>query len=242
MESKKQSSTAKTQIPATISSGINDIDHLEVNLLVRPVIDLRLEDCLKGYPISMQVKKHKASVYIFIDNQLYRAALSMDVDLPGTKRRILTEDIIEVYGYDTLEDVALALKALRQGVIKVYNSINMGNIREVMTDQLDKKAQLREAQATSGKTEVENYEKPAKFKDREEYENWVKTGLAMQSLIDKSKKTDNGYEKFREEYLAGREENKGSESVGQTTDQEKTEGKDTGEKKGDGKKHNRAFP
>lgn len=106
--------------------------------------------CIKND--ARDVKKHIASLLI-------KCALGLGVDLSEELLELLVSDIIDVYGYDSIEDVALALKNGRQGKYgKVYGKINMVVISEWMGYHLDRKAQEREKEIQNQK--VDAYELP----------------------------------------------------------------------------------
>lgn len=142
--------------------------------------------CIKND--TRDVKKHIASLLI-------KCALGLGVDLSEELLELLVSDITEVYGYDSIEDVALALKNGRQGKYgKVYGKINMVVISEWMGYHLDRKAQEREKEIQNQK--VDEYELPAV-----DYEAYKLRELAKEEKEQAKKHTIEDIKKEAEYYL-----------------------------------------
>lgn len=135
----------------------------------------------------MQIKRHGHEVYQYIDEQIYDACLLMDIEVDGRRRQLLVEEIVALYGSDTLEDIALALRDIRRGKFPMYNKLNMEAISLAMEDILYAKAALREAHVSSGKPIGHEWA------DRKEYLKSVKRGHEMsvkQQEMRKEMKTE----------------------------------------------------
>jgi len=139
----------------------------------RLVTELTVTDSLNSDPISLQIKKHGHEVYEFIDEQIYDACLLMDIEVEARRRQLLVEEIVALYGSDTLEDIAMALRDIRRGKFPMYNKLNMEAINLAMEDILYAKAALREAYVSSG--EPIGHE----WANRTEYLEAVKKGSEM---------------------------------------------------------------
>jgi hypothetical protein len=80
-----------------------------------------------------------------IDLQIRGTAEVLGVPLSDNAVRMMVEDILEKYGYESFEDIVLCLKSGRRGDYgNHYNKLNGVVFGEWMAQHLDKKAALRE--------------------------------------------------------------------------------------------------
>ena len=80
-----------------------------------------------------------------IADSIVACCYSLGIDMPTTALKIFIDDIIEVYGNDSICDVLTGLKYIRTGVLgTTYNKLNMIALRESMAIVLEDKARQRE--------------------------------------------------------------------------------------------------
>lgn len=99
--------------------------------------------------ISTQVVHHGSEkVQGVVFAYLNKAALSLGIDLPVEAAKVITEDILTRYPYESIEDVMECLRKGRSGVYNFghnhRNKINMQLIGEWMDQHLTEKAKARE--------------------------------------------------------------------------------------------------
>jgi len=108
----------------------------------------------------------------------------------------MVEDAIEVYGYESMEDISLCLRNGRQGKYgTIYNKFNFIVFREWMTKHLEEKAILREREVKKAMHDWATYE---------EYVNSIEVGKKMQKELVQKKNKLADYERYRSEYLGKR--------------------------------------
>lgn len=74
-----------------------------------------------------------------------KAAMQTGTELTPDRLELMAEDLIDCYKYDSLEDIAEALKKGRQGRYgKIYGKINGVILGEWMSKHLEEKANERE--------------------------------------------------------------------------------------------------
>ena len=158
---------------------------------------LKTTDLLKAKPINEQILKFgRNDVNLEIAKYVNKCLTGLDIELPNDKIQILIEDIVEVYKFDSIEDIKICLKNGRQGKYgKTYGKLNMIIIQEWMSIHLDRKAAARESANSTAKHD---------FKDREEYENAVKVGSNKNQEKKERKKAERydeiSYEEFKANY------------------------------------------
>lgn len=81
---------------------------------------------------------------------LEKCVISLGIKMTNERISLLCEDVLEVYGYESLEDIRECLKKARNGSYSFghesRNTISMIHIRKWMTEYLEKKVELREKQ------------------------------------------------------------------------------------------------
>lgn len=74
-----------------------------------------------------------------------KAAMQTGTELTPDRLELMAEDLIDCYKYDSLEDIAEALKKGRQGRYgKMYGKLNGVILSEWMNKHLEEKANVRE--------------------------------------------------------------------------------------------------
>lgn len=108
----------------------------------------------------------------------------------------MTEDIFDVYKYDSVEDIIHCLKQARQGAythIPNYGKFNMPVFRLWMSEHLDKKYQAKEAELTKLKEDKDD--------DPFDRERFYSEGMALREEL---KKIREDQEKKEKAYTAER--------------------------------------
>lgn len=112
--------------------------------LILPAGDLSPAKSLQAPKLFQLVRDHGAQVFQVIDQELKDCAFALDFEMPDRRRRIITQDLVEVYSHDTLVDIVRGIRKIRKGEIKLYNSFNIEKIREAVTLSLEETAASRE--------------------------------------------------------------------------------------------------
>lgn len=106
-------------------------------------------DIFKARPILLQRKESgDETVLIEIRISVERCAMGLGINLSQDQIMVICNDIMEVYSYDSIEDIQQCLKKGRQGKYgfghNKRDSLTMHLIREWMQKHLEEKAQIRE--------------------------------------------------------------------------------------------------
>ncbi len=103
-------------------------------------------DLLKAIPISQQIVKFgRHEVENQVSASIMKCATGLGIQLSGVESKILIEDIIDKYKFDSIEDVQQCLKNGRRGNYgPTYNKLNMIIISDWMAKHLEEKAIARE--------------------------------------------------------------------------------------------------
>lgn len=140
----------------------------------------------------------KEEVLKLISVALMKCSSSLGIKMSEEAILTLSEDLLDVYLYESIEDVIYCLKKGRQGVYgfghNSRSSLNMIVIREWMTNVLDEKAQARERVIESRKEKESSvYEV--------DYEAFKKQQIQKKNVksIDEETKEFNNY---KAKYLA----------------------------------------
>lgn len=158
-------------------------------------------DLLLCETIHNQLKKHERNEIIStIVGWLNILADGLDTDLSPQRALIISADILDVYAYDSLEDVREAIKKGRQGVygwgMEKRGVINMMIINYWMSRHLEEKAIERE------KEHQKNKDKSKKLIDDIDYEAYKKRisieKKESETLTDKEK----DYNSYKARYLS----------------------------------------
>ncbi len=163
-------------------------------------------DLLKAKPIINQITKFgRQSVNLEIAKYVNKCVKGLNIEIDNLSLQILIEDIVDVYKYDSIEDIQVCLKNGRQGKYgKTYNKLNMIVFGEWMSKHLEQKAIEREKQYSTNKHEWDT---------KDDYLKAVKIGLKLQkgekdeAEFQKKKLAD--YNNFKMKYEA----DKGNEST-----------------------------
>jgi len=84
-------------------------------------------------------------VYEDIVDEVMLCAEGLSIDLTSQQIRIFVQDLVELYTFETMEDIFLVLKQGRQGSFGTsYNKLNMVVFRGWMEQHQDLKAEARE--------------------------------------------------------------------------------------------------
>lgn len=134
----------------------------QVQLIQRPK-KMELLNCMS---INMQVKTHgREPVEFIVKSALSKLAISMFGGIDSNKLaqiEILTEDLVDAYSYDSIEDLVEAIRKGRQNkdnkYPNPYNRFNMDLICSWVNTHLGDKADARqEALKQQGQTPNEKY-------------------------------------------------------------------------------------
>ncbi len=177
-----------TNLIKQLSLAINEIDTY-----------LDLIEC-----VSIFQRKEPRECKAYIHVELVKLSIRLDVELSADRAKIITEDIYDLYGHESLEDIKYCFKLGSEGVYgNHYNKLSMNTICEWMAKHLDKKAMERNVK------ELENPSNIHQWKDRKEYLEAVKIGDLVQKNIKKKKndqqkkihQKEHNYQKFKSDYL-----------------------------------------
>lgn len=163
-------------------------------------------DLLKAKPINNQILKYgRNEVNLVIAVSVNKCLDGLDVDMSNEQIQIFIEDIVDVYKWDSIEDIQICLKNGRQGKYgKTYNKLNMIVFREWMSKHLEQKAIERENQYKENRHNWDS---------KEDYLKAVKEGIKQQNkekeITDSDKKYISDYNNYKMKYESG----KGEEST-----------------------------
>jgi hypothetical protein len=124
----------------------------------------KINDLLQAKPIREMVKDFGIDkVKIEIIGSIVKCATGLGINMSETQTLLLCEDIMDVYPYESVEDVCMVLRNGRTGKYgfghNSRNVLNMILIREWMTLHLEEKATAREKVIEKRKKEIEeNYQ------------------------------------------------------------------------------------
>ena len=123
--------------------------------------------------------------------------IALSVPADDVKVRILCEDIVDVYKYDSIEDIIEALKNGRRGLYgKNYAKLDMIVFSEWMANHLEVKASIREKELS--KLKAKNLEIQSAEIDYDAYrKRMANEGKAKRT----NNAEENAYQKFRMEYF-----------------------------------------
>lgn len=101
----------------------------------------KVSDTLTLVPIV----NDKRNAYEIVFVAVRKCALGLGLDFSQEATEVLSEDLIDKYKYDSIEDILFALKNGRQGKYgNNYGKLNMIVISDWMTRHLEEKAKERE--------------------------------------------------------------------------------------------------
>ena len=166
----------------------------------------KTSDLLKAKPINEQVIKFgRNDVNVEISKSINKCLRALDISIENSALQILIEDIVDVYKWDSIEDIQICLKNGRQGKYgKTYNKLNMIVFQEWMSKHLDQKSNHLEHQYSKHKHHWDS---------KEDYLKAVKEGIKQQDkekeITDADKKYVSDYNNYKMKY----ETEKGNEST-----------------------------
>lgn len=108
-----------------------------------------------------------------------KCAEGLGIDLSNYQIQVLTEDLIDVYKWDSIEDIQICLRNGRQGKYgPTYNKLNMVIIQDWMSKHLEEKAIAREHQYNESKKHTweskEEYMEKALESSKQQTEDFIK--------------------------------------------------------------------
>lgn len=153
------------------------------------------KDLLDAPLVCQQIQAHgEEPVRVSIAKALIKCADSLGVEMPPSRLEVITDDLLELYNKDSIEDIVLALKNGRQGRYgKVYGRLNMEAIGFWMSQVLNEKAEAREKELSKFKEETE----PLEDVDYEAYKE--RTGKESSKNAN-----DEAYGKFKAAYQSNK--------------------------------------
>lgn len=123
-------------------------------------------DLLSAKPIVHQLQVNAKEVNDKVMKMITKAGMQVGTDLTPMAIELMAEDLIDAFKYDSLEDIAEALKKGRQGRYgKVYGKMNGIVLAEWMGKHLEEKAIARETchkQNSSNSTQEREFNKEFK--------------------------------------------------------------------------------
>jgi hypothetical protein len=172
----------------------------------------------KAKPIKLQLSEHgELSVLTEVRLFVEKCAIGLNMKIDDQQMQILCDDIIDVYCYDSLEDLRECFKAARQGKygfgFNRRTSITMELVKEWMAQYLSDKSSLREKLIHNRKSTTEDA--PVISKKAVEYLSKIKDAITVKikeqkdhnpvrdqriSIISVQQKLDNNQELTDQEW------------------------------------------
>lgn len=155
----------------------------------------------------MQIKEHgEELVQAEIITYIAKLALGLGIQLSNEAILLLSEGILEVYAYDSIEDVKECLKSARNGLygwgMLPRSTITMMHVREWMAQHLEKKAIAKERMH---KLLKENSRDNLPKVDYQAY----KSRIAEEKNVAKKKNgADDAYREYKAKYLMNKQNDK----------------------------------
>lgn len=146
----------------------------------------------------MRSEEAKKQAVELIRVAVLKCSSSLGIDMSPDQIKVLTEDIMEVYPVESVEDITYCLRQGRQGAyndIPTYGKFNMLIFKQWMARHLDRKYEAKEKQLQAEKKE----------KDDEEFDRqkFYEAGIAYQEDL---KAINDAEEKKKAEYIRLRTE------------------------------------
>lgn len=162
------------------------------------------KDLLLCETIATQTQKHgRKNLIAKIIGWLNQLASGLDISLPPERAITIASSILDVYTYDSLEDVREALKNARQGVydwgMEKRGVINMMIIKYWMSEHLNKKTDERVKEQQKYKSKQEDGLKGV------DYEAFKVRQKKEKSQKDELSEKEKGYNEFKAKFLAERQ-------------------------------------
>lgn len=184
-------------------------------------------DLIGTIPIAVHLRKANTKVLILneIRISLEKCAMGLGIKMSDYQFEILSTDILEVYQYDSLEDVQQCLKKARQGEYSFEHFkrdvISMPLFRHWMSCHLDDKAAIREKilkeekalQDKQAETLLESEEMTQDDRDRaQKYLNQMKE-IVKNAQLKKQKSTLPSVQANRDFFIREIEKDRGRRLV-----------------------------
>ena len=175
-------------------------------------------EILRAKPIFLQIKEHnQIQVLQLVSLWLLKLSDAIGDSLKENPSRLkdLAQDLIEVYRYDSLEDIRECLKNGRRGIYGFGHNkrgfISMILLREWMSKHLDKKAELREKDIKAKKieaTDIENFDAKSFYESGLKYQKEVAN---LEKKRKESKLSPRQYNEFKNQYFEQKEKDQEGE-------------------------------
>ena len=174
-------------------------------ILVPMIPITKTSDLLKCKPIAEVSREvSEEAVKMTIAQALLKCSAAMNIQMPQASIEVISEDIIEKYKYESVEDIVECLKKGRRGDYatdkdsKAYGKLNMEVIAIWMSKHLDAKYQEREKQ-------IQNAKKGELEDDFDAVEFYKKGKEYIDFLKEKEKKansfSDATYDEIKHQYF-----------------------------------------
>lgn len=163
--------------------------------------ELTFQNCLDAKPMLYWLNRAaRQDIATRIDAEITVCLELLQVDLSDQAIKVLVDDIISVYKWDSLEDIIITLRNGRRGKYgKNYGKFNMIVFTQWMKEHLTEKSLLRESALEIEKGTLHNWE------TRKEYLQAVEIGNINQNEIKKNEdlnsQKEHNYQSFKGKYL-----------------------------------------
>lgn len=176
-------------------------------------------DILKAKPIFLQIKEHnQIQVLQLVSLWLLKLSDAIGDTLKENPSRLkdLASDLIEVYKYDSLEDLRECLKNGRRGIYGFGHNkrgfISMILLREWMQKYLDKKSEIREKEIENKKVSAADIEN---FDAKKFYESGLKYQKELANLEKQRKQrklSPRQFAEYKNQYFESKQKDQDEEN------------------------------
>jgi len=163
--------------------------------------ELTVQNCLEAKQMIYCLNRGaRQDIATRIDAEITVCLELLKVDLSDQAIKVLVDDIISVYKWDSLEDILITFRNGRRGQYgKNYGKFNMIVFTQWMKEHLTEKSILRESLLEREKGNLHDWE------TREEYLQAVEIGNINQNEIKKkgnlNSRKEHDYQSFKGKYL-----------------------------------------
>ena len=168
-----------------------------------PMIPIgKTDDLLNAKPMAELIRAEgvsKEAIKKEIQMSILKCSESLGVAMTPDQVTTLSEDILEVYKYESVEDITLCLKRARQGYymdVNNYGKINMPVFKQWMSIHLDMKYEAKEKQIQAQKVDQENDEP---FDRDKYYKEGMELFDKLKAIREKKYKADEELARFKAE-------------------------------------------
>lgn len=161
-------------------------------------------DLLKAKPIAEQIRlAGEQPVKNVVQKAILKASDAMDISIPPARILLLTEELIDLYTTDSIEDIIAALRNGRRGQYqaKPYGKINLELITSWMSEHLDQKAREREKVLHNEKVERAKADKEERLIDRIYVKNELINSLLIEGKLQDADKEIKIYKEMKKELI-----------------------------------------